>query len=375
MNFDTVNVRITAGMPSSYPIIVGTGILSQAGNLLKNTVNAKKILIVTNDTVFKLYGRIITNSLEASGFLADILFLQDGEQYKNINSLEKIWEKAIDFKLDRKDAILSLGGGVIGDIAGFAASTYLRGIDFIQVPTTLLAQVDSSVGGKVAINSPQGKNLMGSFYQPKIVISDINTLETLSLEQLKTGLAEVLKYGFIEKSCGVEDLLDISLIDFLKKNKYEIFSLNSEVIKKLVKYCCELKTAVVNQDEKEAGLRAILNFGHTIGHAIEKCTNYSEFTHGQAVSLGMVGVLDIARNKGLIDEEYLLSSLQLIWQYELNYHIPASVEIKKLLDSMLLDKKVLKKKVRFVLPVDSGKVDIFSDIDDSIVSLALEKLY
>ena len=196
---------------------------------------------------------------------------------KDISSLEIIWDKAVEYKLERKDTILALGGGVIGDIAGFAASAYLRGIDFIQVPTTLLAQVDSSVGGKVAINRKSGKNLIGAFYQPKFVLTDIKTLKTLSIEDLKTGLAEVIKYAFIEKTCGLEEPA-MNLIEYLIEKKDEIFSLNSEIVCELVEYCCKLKAVVVNQDEKESGLRTILNFGHTIGHAIEKCTNFEIFT-------------------------------------------------------------------------------------------------
>ena len=280
-----VKVEIPQQQEYSYPIIIGENILDKVGEFVKQYTKGenelaslapasqpKKLLIVTNKTVYPLYGEKIKTSLLEEGFEIDFVILEDGEKYKDIHSLETIWQRAIEFKLERKDAIIALGGGVVGDVTGFAASTYLRGIDFVQMPTTLLAQVDSSVGGKVAVNNKLGKNLIGSFYQPKFVLTDSSTLKTLPVDELKVGLAEVLKYGMIEKSCGLSGF-NTSLLEYLKQNKDAIFALNTDIIQELVKYCCELKAAVVNKDEKEAGLRAILNFGHTIGHAVEKCSN------------------------------------------------------------------------------------------------------
>lgn len=375
MELNELKVEISPEEKKYYPIIIGSNILTEVGAIVKKYLEADKIIIVTNNTVKALYGSLVENSLVAEGYEVDFAVISDGEKYKNTASLEKIWDKCLEFKVERKDAIVALGGGVIGDIAGFAASTVLRGIDYIQIPTTLLAQVDSSVGGKVAVNSKYGKNLIGTFYQPKVVISDIEVLKTLTEEELKTGLGEVLKYAFIEKSCGCSQSLDDSFINFLMKNKDSVFDLEPLVMTKLIKYCCQLKASVVNQDEKEHGLRVILNFGHTIGHAIEKCTEYKCFTHGQAVVMGMIAAFDIAKNINLIDEEYNLLALDLLWQYKLNYHIPESININDIINSMKFDKKVINKKERFILPVSSANVAICTYIEESIIHSAIKKLY
>jgi len=370
----TVKVEIPQQLGYFYPIIIGENILDKVGEPVKNYTKAKKLLIVTNKTVHPLYGKKIKASLLKEGFEIDFVILEDGEKHKNIHSLETIWQKAIEFKLERKDAIVALGGGVIGDVTGFAASTYLRGIDFGQIPTTLLSQVDSSVGGKVAINNKLGKNLIGSFYQPKFVLTDISTLKTLSVEELKVGLAEVLKYGMIEKSCGLNGL-NISLIEYLKQNKEAIFALNTNTLQELVKYCCELKAAVVNKDEKEAGLRAILNFGHTIGHAIEKCSNYENINHGQAIAIGMKGTLFISKARKLIDENYYKTCLELLDLYGMDYKINKSINPEALYEAMLGDKKVLSGKIRFVLSTGESEVDVFNDVDKEIIFKALKTLY
>jgi 3-dehydroquinate synthase len=374
MAVDVVKVEIQESETRSYPIVIGENALDSLGKLIKQNSKAKKFLVVTNKTVSPLYGQKVKESLEKEGFITEFIILEDGERFKNINSLESIWDEAIKNKIERKDGILALGGGVVGDIAGFAAATYLRGVDFIQVTTTLLAQVDSSVGGKVAINHKSGKNLLGAFYQPKLVLTDTSTLKTLSVDELKVGLAEILKYGFIEKSCGLKGS-KFDFINFLTLNKDEIFSLDSDITKKLIKHCCELKAAVVNQDERESGLRAILNFGHTIGHAVEKCSNYEGFNHGQAVAVGMRGALYIAKEKNLIDNNYFNEALSLIKLYGLDYKIPVSIQKEDLLDAMLLDKKVLSNKIRFILPVNRAKVEIFSDVDRNVILSAIEKLY
>lgn len=374
MKISELKVEIPAKSPESYPIIIGRDILKDLGNLIKGVSRASKLLVVTNNTVYSLYGEEAKNSLDKAGLSSEFVFLEDGEIYKNINSLQLIWEKALAYKLERRDAIVALGGGIIGDITGFAASSCLRGIDFIQVPTTLLSQVDSSVGGKTGINSKFGKNLIGAFYQPKLVLTDIKTLESLPVAELKVGLAEVLKYGFIEETCNLKEP-DIGFMSYLQKNKDAIFLLDPEITAEMAEYCCKLKAAVVNQDEKEAGLRAVLNLGHTIGHAIEKCSNYENMTHGQAIAIGMKGAFYIAEKKELINSEYLNSSLNLLENYGLNYKISKNITIPDLLDAMLLDKKVLSSKVRFVLPVGKAKVDIFSDIKKEIIISALERLY
>ncbi|HSA06180.1 MAG TPA: 3-dehydroquinate synthase [Candidatus Gastranaerophilales bacterium] len=370
----TVNVEIQANKPYNYPIFIGNGILEKAGSYLKRYIKAKKLLIVSNQTVYSLYGEQVKKSLLAEGFNVEILLLPEGERHKNINSLEKIWTKAIQYKLERKDAIIAFGGGVTGDVTGFAAATYLRGIDFAQIPTTLLAQVDSSVGGKVAVNHQLGKNLIGNFYQPKIVIADTAVLSSLPLTELKVGLAEVLKYGFIEKTCGLNKI-NSSFIDFLEKNKDLIFSLNPSILEELVKYCCELKACVVNKDEKESGLRAILNFGHTIGHAIEKCYGYNNINHGEAVAIGMKGAFFIAGAKNLIDENYVQKSINLLDDYKMSYKIDKNFTPDDLYESMQVDKKVQAGKIRFILPVSPSEVRIFDDISKEEAITAIKTLY
>lgn len=369
-----VKVEIPQQQEYSYPIIIGENILESVGKFVKNYSKAQKLLIVTNKTVYPLFGEKIKASLLEEGFEIEFVILEDGEKYKNIQSLESIWQKAIEFKLERKDAIIALGGGVIGDVTGFAASTYLRGIDFVQIPTTLLSQVDSSVGGKVAINNKLGKNLIGSFYQPKFVLTDISTLKTLSESEFKVGLAEVLKYGMIEKTCGLQGL-DTNLIEYLQQNKEAIFALNPDIIGELVKYCCELKAAVVNKDEKEAGLRAILNFGHTIGHAVEKCSNYENINHGQAIAIGMKGALFISKARKLIDENYYDSCIKLLDLYGMDYKISENIKPDSLYEAMLSDKKIQSGKIRFVLSTGQAEVDIYADVDKEILLEAVNTLY
>jgi 3-dehydroquinate synthase len=372
MNPKVVNVKIKERAAFSYPIIIGDNILAQIGSLIKQNLNAQKLMVITNTTIFKLYGEMVKKSLQKEGFIFDFTVLKDGEKYKNMDSLSKIWDKAIEFRLDRKDAFIALGGGVIGDITGFAAATYLRGIDFVQIPTTLLAQVDSSVGGKVAINHFFGKNLLGAFYQPKLVLADTETLKTLPVKELKTGLAEVLKYGFIEKTC---DLNTDKFFSFLKQNKNDIYNLKVSIMSELVEHCCKLKSSVVYQDEKEMGLRAILNLGHTIGHAIEKSTNYEVFTHGEAVAIGLKGVFFLSYNLEKIDENCLDSALELIKDYDLEYKIPRKVTIESIMQSMSYDKKVIASKKRFILPVKEFGVEIFDNIKDEDICSVLSLLY
>jgi len=363
-----LKVELKKTVDDSYPIEIGSQILGKASTFIKKATKAKKLLIVTNETVFKLYYTKFISSLK--DFEIEKVVLKDGEKFKNIASLQKIWDTALKFKLERKDAIIALGGGVVGDITGFAAATYLRGIDFIQVPTTLLAQVDSSVGGKVAINHKLGKNMLGAFYQPKLVLIDTSVLKTLPERELKTGLGEVLKYAFIEKSCGCDEIID--LFKFLKENKTSIYNFDAIPLENLVTYCCRLKAAVVAQDEREVGLRAILNLGHTIGHAIEKVTNYKKFTHGEAVALGLIGAFELAFDKNLISENYKDDALELLKSYEI---IPNfGLNSKKIAKATAYDKKVVDAKVRFVLPTSKGEVEIFDDVTEKDIIAAVKKI-
>lgn len=360
-----VIVKIKPQNESEYPILIGENLLEKANKFISEYSNAKRFLIVTNVTIEKILG----DKLDILN--SERLILPDGEKYKNFDLLKKIIDKAIEMKLERKDAIIAFGGGVIGDMAGFAASIYQRGVDFIQIPTTLLSQVDSSVGGKVAINHPQGKNMIGNFYQPKLVLTDTTTLKTLDIKQLKTGLAEVVKYAFIEKSCNANK--DYDFLNFLLENKKQIFDLDSETISKMIQICCSLKSSVVLQDEKEQGLRAILNFGHTFAHAIEKATNYESYTHGEAVAIGMKMAINLSYKKKLIDKEYYDLCLKLIDLYGFDFVPDKVLTVNNICDAMKLDKKVQSSKVRFVLPTGYKTVEIFDDIDENFIKEVVQQ--
>lgn len=346
-----INVKISEKPSYDYPIFIGENLLENAQAYIQKYTKAKRFLVVTNKTIIELYPS--TLKLENAEFLV----LEDGEQYKNFDTYKLIMEKALELRLERKDAFVAFGGGVVGDITGFCAATYLRGIDFVQIPTTLLAQVDSSVGGKVAINTDFGKNLVGAFYQPKLVLADTTTLKTLDNRQFKTGLAEVIKYSFIEKTAKC----DYNFLEFLLRNAEKIKNRDANTLKQMIKICCEIKAKVVNEDERESGLRAILNLGHTYGHAVEKVTNYSHFTHGESVAIGLRFAFDLAKTKGTITNEYYNEAITLLAKYALTYVLPPNINQEALIEAMAFDKKVLDNKIRFVLPTGKACVTITSD--------------
>ena len=331
-----------------YPIFINFDLIENLEKSIFNYTKANKILLVVSEKVNKIYG-------EKLSFKNSIKYvLKDGERQKNLKNYQRILNFALKNKLERKDAIVAIGGGVVGDISGFVAATYLRGIDFIQIPTTLLACVDSSVGGKVGINTDFGKNMVGAFYQPKAVFCNLNFLKTLDERQFKTGLSEVIKYAFIEKSCQTD--YEYNFFEFLEKNSDKILSRDEEVLAKIIKISLELKASVVAKDEKEQGLRKILNFGHTLGHAIEKVTNYKKYTHGEAVAIGMNFAIALACKKGLISEEYKNQSFELIKKYNLIGKTPKFNQ-KKLVDAMYSDKKVEDGKIKFILPTQKASVE------------------
>lgn len=343
-----ISVEITPD--KTYPIFVDFDNIESIENKIFDYTSANKLLVIINEKVNKLYGERLNlkNSIK--------FVLKDGEKEKNFKNYQRILDFALKNKLERKDAIVAIGGGVVGDIAGFAAATYLRGIDFIQVPTTLLACVDSSVGGKVAINTDFGKNMVGAFYQPKAVFCNLNFLKTLDNRQFKTGLAEVIKYAFIEKSCLTNT--EYNFLNFLQENSDKILARDNEYLAKIIEISLRLKTSVVIQDEKEQDLRKILNFGHTYGHAIEKITNYKKYTHGEAVAMGMVFAIHLAYKKRLISEEYKNESLNLIEKYNLIKKMPKFSE-QILIDLIKSDKKVEDGKIKFILPSSKSYVESF----------------
>lgn len=317
-------------------------------------INCKKVLVIISEKVNKLYSDKIFPLAEDKSFAIYKYVLPDGEKHKNFKQYQKIINFALKNGLTRKDCILAIGGGVVGDLAGFVASTYMRGIDLIQIPTTLLACVDSSVGGKTAIDTDFGKNLVGAFYQPKAVIIDVNFLRTLDDKQFKTGLGEVVKYAFIEKSCLCIDYKN--MINFLNENSEKILHRDMKTLKQIIEICVALKISVVEKDEKEDDLRRILNFGHTLGHAIEKFTNYKKYTHGEAVVQGMIFAFELAYKMGLIDVNYKFSSMDLISKF--SFRAVKMPRMKKLIDLMRMDKKATAEGIAFVLPCDYGQVKI-----------------
>lgn len=344
-------LSVSISPDKTYPIFIDSDLIEELGKKVSDYTKGK-VLVVINDKVNKLYGKklIINNSIK--------YILQDGENQKNFKNYKKILDFALKNKLERQDTIVAIGGGVVGDIAGFVAATYLRGIDYIQVPTTLLACVDSSVGGKVAINTAFGKNLVGAFYQPKAVFCNLNFLNTLDKRQFKTGLAEVLKYGFICKSC----IEDSNFYDYLVENSDKILERNEESIAEIIEISLQLKAAVVNKDEKEQGLRKILNFGHTYGHAVEKITNYKKYTHGEAVVFGMIYAFDLAFKNGLISNDYHNESIELINKYLIIKKIP-SFNKNKISEIMNSDKKVKDGKIQFILPSSKAHCIISEQIN------------
>ena len=337
----------------SYPIYIDSSEISELTRKLEKYISGRKVFVVISEKVNKLYGKIL--NIPA----VETFVLKDGEKEKNFKNYKKITERMLKNQLSRKDILLAVGGGVVGDMAGFAASTYMRGIDFIQIPTTLLACVDSSVGGKTGIDTDYGKNLVGTFYQPKAVFININFLKTLDTKQFKTGLGEVVKYSFIEKSCKPE--FEINLFNFLSENFEKINNKDIRTLERLVEYCVTLKIAVVEQDEKEGSLRKILNFGHTYGHAIEKITNYKKYTHGEAVVEGMRFAFKLAVEKGLIEKNYKFLADDVI--NKLNFTPVKKFNMKKITEIMKSDKKASNGKITFVLPTDYQEVKTF-DFDE-----------
>jgi 3-dehydroquinate synthase len=328
------------------------------GSVIEKFEFSPKMAIVSNQTVYNLYGSVLYESMRANGFDPVEILLPDGEQHKNLSSVEKIYGSLLKAKLDRKSAIVALGGGVIGDMAGFAASTYMRGIDFVQVPTTLLAQVDSSVGGKTGVNHPLGKNMIGTFWQPRLVWIDTRSLSTLPTREFLSGLAEVIKYGVI---------WDRELFEFLETNRDAVMNLDQQALMFIIGRSCEIKAEIVSRDEREGDLRSILNFGHTVGHAIETATGYGRYLHGEAVAVGMNLEARIASLTELCREEDARRIQKLIASFGLPSELPGGITFDDLIRNMQLDKKTVSGRVRFILPREIGTVEMLSDIPEETV--------
>ncbi len=351
------NLRVELG-ERSYDIVIGSGTLDRFGERLPAFGLSPRIALVSNPTVYGLYGDHVIESIRRQGFECMEVIIPDGEEYKSMASLQQIYDRLLAHRLDRTSALVALGGGVIGDITGFAASTYMRGIAYLQVPTTLLAQVDSSVGGKTGVNHPLGKNMIGTFWQPGLVWIDIHTLSTLKRRELLAGLAEVIKYGVIH---------DSGLFDYLETERERILRLEEDALAHIIRRSCEIKAEVVSKDEREAGVRAILNYGHTIGHGLETATDYKEFLHGEAVAVGMCLEARLSARLSLIGKEEAARIRHLIDAYGLPTHIPSHIDEEAILAAMQLDKKAVAGELRFVLPERIGRVNIHKGIDDTLL--------
>jgi 3-dehydroquinate synthase len=338
----------------SYPIHIGPGLLGQAGLIVPHLAQ-KRVAIVTNTTVGPLYLERLTRTLTNADVAVTPIVLPDGEAYKDWQTLNLIFDALLESRAERKTTLIALGGGVIGDMTGFAAASYQRGVPFIQVPTTLLSQVDSSVGGKTGINHPLGKNMIGAFYQPKVVLADTETLKTLPPRELSAGLAEVIKYGLIR---------DADFFAWLEANMEKLRALDANAISHAIYRSCEIKAQVVAQDEREGGIRAILNLGHTFGHAIESGMGYGNWLHGEAVAAGMVLAADASRRKGWLSEADVERTRALIRSAGLPDTAP-DLGVEKYLGYMGHDKKVEAGKIRFVLLKKIGEAVITSDLAEA----------
>jgi 3-dehydroquinate synthase len=357
---------------SAYNIVLTVGGLKQIGSYLQNRALVspalgEKVLIVSNPQIWKHYGETVANSFVKSGFDVAHCILPAGERYKTLRSIEKIFDAALAHRLERSSTMVALGGGVIGDMTGFAAASWLRGISVVQIPTTLLSMVDASIGGKTGVNHPKGKNLIGAFHQPRLVLIDPDTLNTLSAHEFRAGMAEVIKYGVI---------WDAELFDKLEASKRldQRRYLSTELLMEILRRSCQCKVDVVSQDEKESGLRAILNYGHTIGHAIESLTNYRTFNHGEGVGLGMIAVGEIAVQLNLWTKDCADRQYQLIQKAGLPTQLPASFHTEAVLDMLTTDKKVKAGRVRFIMPTAIAKVEITDRVPAENILKALRQM-
>jgi 3-dehydroquinate synthase len=349
----TVNVNLG---DRSYPIFIGKNLFDDS-ELLRPYLGNGKVIIISNDIVAPLYlGRV--QPLFGSQLAGEIV-LPDGEAHKDLDAISHIYDRLMQGKFDRNTTLVALGGGVVGDITGFAAATYQRGINFVQLPTTLLAQVDSSVGGKTGVNHALGKNMIGAFYQPRCVLADTTVLKTLPKREIRAGLAEVLKYGLMN---------DAGFFDWLAEHSELVLELDAESISKVIKVCCEAKADIVAQDEKETGVRALLNLGHTFGHAIETASGYGTWLHGETVAMGMVMAADLSVRSGMMEAASASRIRQVLEQnYGMPVVPPADITVEQYLDLMSSDKKAELGKIRFVLLKAIGEAAIEGDVEAEVL--------
>ncbi len=349
---------------NKYEIHIGRGLLNQAGHELKKLGFQNKVVIITNSVVNRLYGSVLEASLEPAGFRPVILEVPDGEEYKSLEQAGYLYTRLSEFQAERKTPVLALGGGVIGDLAGFVAATYMRGMPLFHIPTTLLAQVDSSIGGKVAVNHGRLKNNIGAFYQPEMVIADISTLKTLPVKEFKNGLAEIIKYGVIK---------DVDLFKILESDMSRLKSFDEELLEEIISRCAGIKAAVVEEDEKDTGIRNILNYGHTVGHAIETVSDF-KIKHGRAVAVGMVAEGMISHSMGFLPYSAVDKIKSVLTRAGIPINIPG-LDVSEVIKTMEHDKKKVDGKIKFVFPKSIGEVLVSSDVNMRLVEQVLKDLY
>ncbi len=362
----TINVQ---SLKHSYPIYVGSGLLSKSGSLLKKVVEPGcRVMIVTQQSVPVVHRKKLEYALQRAGFWIFHHYLPQGEKAKSEKELFTLIAALLKNGFERGDAIVALGGGITGDVSGFAAACYLRGIRYAQIPTTLLAQVDSSIGGKTAVNTKEGKNLVGAFYPPVMVISDVDTLETLPARELRAAMAEVIKYGVIA---------DPKLFSFLEKNKTKILTNNRAALTRIVSDSARIKAAVVSRDEFETkGERIMLNYGHTFAHGIEGALGYEKLVHGEAVALGMLMAAEVAARLKLCSGEFQRRQLALVRAFELPVSLAGfKTSAQAVFHKMAHDKKKKSGKLRFIFPKTAGKVKVVTDIDTALVLAVIQAFF
>ena len=344
----------------SYPIYIGSGLLNRS-ELYTQHIKAKQVVIVTNETIAPLYLDTVLKNLP--DFVVETVILPDGEQFKTIEHLTRIFDKLLVSKFSRNATLIALGGGVIGDMGGFAAACYQRGIAFLQIPTTLLAQVDSSVGGKTGVNHPLGKNMIGAFYQPQCVIADAEVLDTLDDRQLSAGLAEVIKYGLIR---------DAEFFEWLENNITALLTRDKEALSFAIERSCLNKAEIVAEDETETGVRAMLNLGHTFGHAIETGTGYGTYLHGEAVAIGTCLAADLSRRKGWLNAADVERIVELFKKCNLPTYPPEQIDSDRFLELMAVDKKNMDGQIRLILLSKIGTATLPIDVDKILLTQTLK---
>jgi 3-dehydroquinate synthase len=358
----TISVQLENG---GYDILVGNGTMHQLAEALAPLVQPSRIIVVTNPSVGRFYAEPLQGLLRLLDAEVLVETIPEGEESKTLQTVERLLDRMVELRLDRNSLLVVLGGGVVGDVAGFAAATFMRGIPYAQVPTTLLAQVDSSIGGKVGVDHPRAKNLIGAFYQPLLVCIDPSVLATLPELQVRNGMAEVIKYGMIA---------DESLFALLERQAASLPLLEGNVREDVIKRCCQIKARIVQQDPHEnTGLRMILNYGHTVGHAIEAVSAYARFSHGEAVSMGMMAAAKIARITELISEDIELRQKKLLSAAGLPTGM-TGIDRGRLIETLVLDKKATRGKNRFVVPLAVGRAVVRENIPTDVLERALDEL-